>query len=49
MRSWIEISRSAIRANFQAVRASVGLASNLDDVRTFLTWLEETYAQHPVP
>ena len=24
MRSWIEISRSAIRANFQAVRASVG-------------------------
>jgi selenocysteine lyase/cysteine desulfurase len=32
-----------------AVRASVGLASNLDDVRIFLTWLEETYAQHPVP
>ena len=24
MRSWIEISRSAIRANFQAVRNSVG-------------------------
>jgi selenocysteine lyase/cysteine desulfurase len=32
-----------------AVRASVGLPSNLDDVRRFLGWLEETYAQHPVP
>jgi selenocysteine lyase/cysteine desulfurase len=32
-----------------AVRASVGLASNLKDVRCFLSWLEETYAEHPVP